>query len=97
MKGPEDMLRKEIPSKDEFYNSLGTGTSISSADYEHSLKVWSVFNCRNMASYTKLYCHLDTLLLAEAFREFSHNCFNTFHLYPEHFVTLPGLYSLSVR
>lgn len=64
MQGFGDLKRKEFPKREEFDSSLGVGSRISEADYNHGLRVWEKFQCTSMLDYSKIYVMLDTVRAA---------------------------------
>ena len=98
----ERFWEKELPQKEKFASSLGSGmvlglgktitpSEISDEDYSHAQKVFKTFNCENLADYTKLYCKSDVLLLAEVFQTFIDVCLKKYGLDPSHYLTAPSL------
>ena len=61
MQGFDDLRRKEFPKREEFDSSLGAGTQITEADYQHGLRVWEKFQCKSMLDYSEIYVMLDTV------------------------------------
>ncbi len=47
------------------FRSVLTDSIISEEEYKHGENVFSAFKCKNMLSYTNLYCATDCALLAE--------------------------------
>jgi hypothetical protein len=80
---------RELPAKEHFYSQLNE-KSISSDDYNFAQKVWKLFNCRNLVDYTKIYCKIDTILLAEIFQKFRSDMIQFSTLDPSHYMSLPG-------
>ena len=86
-----ERLRETCLPKKEDFNSLLTGKTISEADYQRAQHIWSVFECRTLSDYTKLYCRSDTHLLADVWRNFTEAPFSYFGIHPEAgYVTLPS-------
>lgn len=84
-------LRETCLPKKEDFNSLLTGKTISEADYQRARHIWTVFKCRTLSDYTRLYCRSDTHLLADVWRNFAEAPFSYFGIHPEAgFVTLPS-------
>ena len=50
-------------------------------------KVWEVFEIKNLGDYHDLYAQSDTLLLADAFENFSDKCIEICELDPAHFLS----------
>lgn len=61
MQGFDDLRRKEFPKREEFDSSLGGGSQITEADYQHGLRVWEKFQCKSMLDYSEIYVMLDTV------------------------------------
>ena len=74
-----------LPTKERFYSELNSD-GISNEDYEHSQKVWEVFEINNRDEYHDLYVQSDTLLVADVFENFRNMCLD-----PVYFVSAPGL------
>ena len=64
---------------------------ISDEDYRHAQKVFEAFSCENLANYTRLYCKLDVLLLADVFESFIDVCLGKYRLDPSHYITASSL------
>ena len=79
-----------IPPKEAFYSKLNL-KGISDADYEHTQKVWEVFEIKDCGKYHDLYAQSDTLLLADVFENFRNMCLDEYRLDPAHFFTVAGL------
>ena len=80
---------KKLPSIRHFYSSLSEKT-IAKQDHSFAKKVWGKFRCKNLADYTKLYCEIDTILLAEIFQAFRERMFQFSGLDPAHYISLPA-------
>jgi len=78
-----------LPPKQCFYSSLND-EHISDEDYEHALKVWDHFKCKNLGEYSDLYLKIDTLILADVFQNFRNLCFQMYGLDPAYYYTAPG-------
>ena len=86
-----DKLEKtELPEYNDWFSKLH-GTNISKSDYDHALKVWNVFNIKNMEEYQNLYVTSDTIQLSDVFEDFRNTALKTFKLDPCYFVSTPGL------
>ena len=62
-------FKEDLPSKDEFYNTL-TNRAVSDKNFEHVLNVWKSFKINTMKNYHGLYLNVDVLLLARLFEAF---------------------------
>ena len=102
MTGVEKLWERELPSKEKFASMLNSGIilylegmieskHISDEDYEHVQKVYTVFECKNLANLTKVYCNSDVFLLADAFERFIDECLKKYRLDPSHYITAPSL------
>lgn len=79
----------KLPKRKHFYSSLSEET-ISKENYKFAKTVWKKFNCSNLIDYTELYCHIDTILLAEIFQKFRRDMFNFSKLDPARYISLPA-------
>ena len=50
-----DFYKLGLPKKEDFFSRL-TGHGISDADYAQAQEAFTLFRCRNMLDYTKIYC-----------------------------------------
>ncbi len=80
----------KIPAKRHFFSSL-TNSDISDKDYEHSKKVFKTFGCKNMISYTELYCAIDVGILASVVSQFRKLVQDNFNLDCCHYISTPQL------
>lgn len=78
-----------LPPRSAFYSSIQEA-SITKQEYKFAQKVWEKFNIANLTDYAKLYCRIDTLLLAEVFEKFRSTMMVFSELDPAHYVSLPG-------
>lgn len=78
-----------LPSASNFFSSLSEKT-ISPTDHEFAETVWKTFNCKNLVDYAKLYCKIDTILLAEVFQAFREKMHAFSGLDPAHYISLPA-------
>jgi len=79
----------KLPKIEDFYSTLRE-ESIDENEYRVAKKVWKMFECENLIDYTKIYCKLDTLLLAEIFQKFRKDMHNFSNLDPSHYISLPS-------
>ena len=102
MMGVEKLWEKELPPKEKFATILGRGTILNSKatitpkhlsdeDYEHAQKVFKVFDCKNLADFTKAYCMFDVFQLTDVFEIFIDVCLKKYELDPSHYITAPSL------
>lgn len=80
----------KLPPINCFYNDLDA-EPCKKEDYEHAQKVWNEFKIKNMLDYTKLYCLLDVLLLAEVVLDMRDNLFRNFGLDMLQYLSLPHM------
>jgi hypothetical protein len=60
-----DLLKiTEPPPIEKFYNHLKE-EGVSPQEYDRFLKVWRLFNCKNLHEYSLLYMKIDVILLAD--------------------------------
>ncbi|KAK3932684.1 Zinc finger protein 397 [Frankliniella fusca] len=86
----EQFLETCIPPKECFTSDLTT-EEISEEDYEHALKVFKIFDMKNLYDYHDLYILLDTVLLSCVFEAFRRLAMKNYHLDPAFYFSLPGL------
>ena len=79
----------ELPDRKHFTSSL-TEKTISASDHKFAKKVWQQFSCENLIDYTKVYCKIDTILLAEVFQKFRKSMHTFSGLDPAHYISLPS-------
>jgi hypothetical protein len=79
----------ELPSIEHFKSCL-TEKSITVANHKFAQKVWTKFGCKNLIDYTKVYCKIDTILLAEVFQKFRKDMLAFSGLDPAHYISLPS-------
>jgi len=80
---------KKMPKQQDFYSNLSE-KKISLDDYKFAKSVWKEFECKNLVEYTKLYCKIDTILLAEVFQAFRHAMKRFSNLDPAYYISLPA-------
>ena len=86
---PQLESMKKLPPRSTFYSML-TGDTITEEEYSFAKSVWNEFQITDMKMYTKLYCEIDVLLLAEVFLTFCETFQKQFKLDPAHFISLPS-------
>ena len=77
-----------FPERADFYSSLSKSTP-SEEDYQHGLRVFTTFKCKNMKEYMLLYNKLDTVLLLESLTQFRYLGMREFGLDMAHYISLP--------
>ncbi|XP_025828836.1 uncharacterized protein LOC112904019 [Agrilus planipennis] len=86
-----------LPPIEDFYSKL-KDENVSNEDYAHALKVWDLFNCRNLGEYSDLYLKTDILLLADVFENFRNFTMTYYGLDAAEFLTTPSLaYSSALK
>jgi hypothetical protein len=83
------MCVKKLPERKHFKSSL-TEKNISALDHKFAEKVWKTFKCDTLIDYTKIYCKIDTILLAEVFQKFRKSMHTFSGLDPAHYISLPS-------
>ena len=78
---------KKLPSKKDFFNRLNN-ENLSDENYEEAKKVWNSFKYEKFKDYHEIYLKVDTLLLADVFRNFRQACLDTYEVDPSHFLQL---------
>jgi len=79
----------KLPKRKCFYSEL-TETCIEKGDHAFAKSVWKMFDCENLLDYTKIYCKIDTVLLAEIFQKFRSDMHRFSGLDPSHYISLPA-------
>jgi hypothetical protein len=79
----------KIPSRKDFYSKVQE-KSISKDEHTFASQMWDKFKINNLTEYSKLYCEIDTLLLAEIFQKFRKTMLKFGGLDPAHNISLPG-------
>jgi len=79
-----------LPPIEAFYSSLREET-VSLEDYNRALETFHAFNCQSLSDYTRLYCHLDVLQLAEIMFEFIAEVQTDFGLDVTNYISIPQL------
>ena len=64
---------------------------ITDADYMYAKTVCKDFEIKNLGEYHDLYLKIETLLLADVFKNFRKIFFKIYHLDPVKFLSAPGL------
>jgi len=74
------------PPIEVFYNDLKE-TPCHKDDYDHFLKVYYTFDCKNMRDFEKIYLLTDVAGLADVMEDNSKNSMKIFGLDPANFIT----------
>ena len=77
-------MRHHYHLKKDFYSDL-TLEDITDKDYAHALKIWEVFEIKNLGEYHDLHVQTDTFLLADVFEKFRDKCIKIYGLDPSYF------------
>ena len=85
-----ERFKEKLPSKEKIYSSL-TCKKISDKEYNHVANVWNKFEMERMKEYHDLRLKCDVLLLTDVFEKFRNNSLKTYGLYPNHYLSEPGL------
>ena len=83
-------MRHHYHLKKDFYSDL-TLEDITDKDYAHALKIWEVFEIKNLGEYHDLHVQTDTFLLADVFEKFRDKCIKIYGLDPSYFYSAPEL------
>ena len=86
----EKFNETSLTEKEEFYSNLNM-EDITNADYAHTKRVCKDFEIKNLVEYHDLYVQSNTLLLANAFKNFRYMCLEIYELHPTKFLSAPGL------
>ena len=74
-----------LSNKEAFCSSLNM-EDITDVDHKHAKRVFKNLSNKNLGDYHDLYVQSDTLLLADAFENFSNMCIKVYELDPAHFL-----------
>ena len=83
-------MKHHYLKKEEFYSHLIMG-DVTDADYMYGKGVCKDFEINNSGEYNDLYVQSDTLLLADALKNFQNICLEMYELGPARFLIAPGL------
>lgn len=93
MKEKHSLDRDSLPAMEKFWSIL-RNEGIEEEDYQRAQKMWDLMGCKTMADYTRAYCDLDVLLLADLYESLRNKCINFregYGLDPVHYVSAPSL------
>ena len=85
-----ERFNETLLPKKTFYNELNL-EDITDKGYNHTQKVWEVFEINNLCEYHDLYVQCHTLLFADVFEKFRDTCIEIYGVDPSHFLSAPGL------
>ena len=90
----EKFNETSLPEKEDFYSHLNM-EDITDADYAHAKIVCKNFEIKNLGEYHDLYVQINTLLLADAFKNFRdtiiYYSLKIYELDPIRFLSVPRL------
>ena len=73
-----------MPDKRAFYSKLYL-KDITDKDYTYAQKVFEELKLKSLADYNDMYVQSDTLLLADAFKNFRNKCMEIYDIDSAHF------------
>ena len=79
-----------LPAKERFYSNLNM-KEIRDADYMHGKTNCKDFELKNLNEYHDLYLKIDTLLLADVFKNLRKICLKIYQLHPAKLLSAPVL------
>ena len=92
---------KDFLKTKPFYRSLNDGIGndkgkklgghIIDEEYLACIKIWNIFNMKNMVDHHDHYLKREVLLLADVFKKFTSESLKIYKLVPSHYVSSPGL------
>jgi len=93
MDGWNRFSETKLPDQENFHSALND-QHIADEEYEHALKVWTVFECKHLGDYHDLCLKTDASLLADVFENFRSICLEKYGLDPAHYFTSPGYHGM---
>lgn len=85
----EKLLEPQLPPLEEF--NKNNSKKYKQEDIDHANKVFSLFKCKDIHDYHKLYLYQDVFLLADVHENFRRVCIQRNNLDPVNFVSAPSL------
>ena len=82
----ENIYNKELPSIENFYSSLKLD-GVSEEDYDKTLEIYKILNCKNIKEYLDIYLKLDICLQADIFNVFRNTIWNKFEIDCSKYIT----------
>ena len=90
MTGPEKFAETQLPSIEDFYNTL-EDEPCTPKNYDRAREIWPHYDKKTTRDYQDHYLLSDVFLLADGFQNFRNSVYEQHHLDPLHFITLPSL------
>ena len=82
----ENIYNENLPSIENFYSSLRLD-NISEKDYDKTLEIYKILNCKNIKEYLDIYLKLDICLQADIFNVFRNTIWNKFEIDCSKYIT----------
>ena len=73
--------KKLLPDKEIFYSNRKM-KNITDVNYRHAKRVYKEFNNKDLGDYYDLYLQIDTLILADVFKNFRNKYIEIYELDP---------------
>jgi len=90
MTGPEKFAETQLPSIEDFYNTL-EDEPCTPKNYDRAREIWADYDMKTTRDYHDHYLLSDVFLLADGFQNFRNSVYEQHHLDTLHFTTLPSL------
>ena len=82
----ENIYNKELPAIENFYSFLKLD-GISKEDYDKTLEIYKILNCKNIKEYLDIYLKLDICLQADIFNVFRNCIWDKFEIDCSKYIT----------
>ena len=82
----ENIYNENLPSIENFYSSLRLD-NISEKDYDKTLEIYKILNCKNIKEYLDIYLKLDICLQTDIFNVFRNTIWNKFEIDCSKYIT----------
>ena len=82
----ENIYNENLPSIENFYSFLKLD-NISEKDYNKTLEIYKILNCKNIKEYLDIYLKLDICLQADIFNIFRNTIWNKFEIDCSKYIT----------